>query len=72
MNIDAAALSLLGDRQENQDRVGTVGNDDALLLVAVDGMGGHSQGAKAAQATEEVLRNLFTATKKPLIDSSIT
>lgn len=68
MTIDAAALSLLGDRKENQDRVATLGNDEALLLVAVDGMGGHSQGAKAAQATEEVLRNLFAAAKKPLID----
>lgn len=68
MNIDAAALSLLGDRKENQDRVATVGNSDALLLVVVDGMGGHTQGATAAQATEEVLRNLFAAARKPLLD----
>ena len=59
MNIDAAALSLLGDRKENQDRVATLGNGEALLLVVVDGMGGHSHGANAAQATEEVLRGLF-------------
>ena len=68
MNIDAAALSLLGNRKENQDRVATLGNGEALLLVVVDGMGGHSQGAKAAQATEEVLRNLFAEVKKPLVD----
>jgi serine/threonine protein phosphatase PrpC len=68
MNIDAAALTLLGDRKENQDRVATLGNGDALLLVIVDGMGGHSQGAKAAQATEEVLRNLFAEAQKPLVD----
>ncbi len=68
MNIDAAALSLLGDRKENQDRVAALGNGEALLLVVVDGMGGHSQGAKAAQATEEVLRSLFTEAKKPMVD----
>jgi serine/threonine protein phosphatase PrpC len=68
MNIDAAALSLLGDRKENQDRVATVGNGETFLLVVVDGMGGHSQGANAAQATEEVLRSLFVAAKKPMVD----
>lgn len=68
MNIDAAAFSLVGDRNENQDRVATVGNGSTLLLVVVDGMGGHSQGANAAQATLEVLRNLFAAAKKPLLD----
>lgn len=68
MKIDAAALSLVGDRKENQDRVATAGDGQALLLVVVDGMGGHSQGAKAAQATEEVLRNLFAEAKKPLVD----
>lgn len=68
MNIDAAALSLLGDRKENQDRVATIGNGEALLLVVVDGMGGHSQGANAAQATEDVLRSLFTEVKKPMVD----
>ena len=68
MNIDAAALSLIGDRKENQDRVATVSSGGTLLLVVVDGMGGHSQGAKAAQATVETLRNLFTVVKKPLLD----
>ncbi|NNC63926.1 MAG: serine/threonine-protein phosphatase [Gammaproteobacteria bacterium] len=68
MNIDAAALTLLGDRKENQDRVATLGNGDALLLIVVDGMGGHSQGATAAQATEEVLRSLFAEAKKPIVD----
>lgn len=68
MNIDAAALTLLGDRKENQDRVATVGNGEALLLVVVDGMGGHSQGATAAQATEDVLRNLFANARKPIVD----
>lgn len=68
MNIDAAALTLVGDRKENQDRVATIGSGDALLLVVVDGMGGHSQGAKAAQATETVLRTLFAEARKPLVD----
>lgn len=68
MNIDAAALSLVGDRKENQDRVATIGNGGTLLLVVVDGMGGHTEGAKAAQATVEVLRSQFAEAKKPLLD----
>jgi len=68
MNIDLAELSLIGDRKENQDRVVTVQANGCLLIAVVDGMGGHSQGATAAQATIATLRSSFAAARKPLLD----
>lgn len=68
MNVDTAALSLLGDRKENQDRVATMQSNGTLLLVVVDGMGGHTQGATAAQLAVETLRDCFMTAKKPLLD----
>ena len=51
MNVESAQISLLGDRKENQDRVAIIPEDESLLLAAVDGMGGHADGARAAEVT---------------------
>lgn len=40
VRIEFADLSLLGHREENQDRVQVLGDERALLLIALDGMGG--------------------------------
>lgn len=68
MNTDYAQLSLIGDREENQDRVGIAVADDAVLLMVFDGMGGHSDGALAAQTALQVVAEAFAATAKPLVD----
>jgi serine/threonine protein phosphatase PrpC len=68
MKIDTATLSLMGNRKENQDRVACVAADESLLLAVVDGMGGHSQGANAAQLTVDTLQSRFAAARKPLLD----
>ena len=50
MQIEYAKVSALGDRQDNQDRAAVVVSDEAALMLVFDGMGGHSGGAKAAEA----------------------
>lgn len=68
MEIDFSKLSLAGNRQENQDRVGVFTDDKAVLMVVVDGMGGHAEGARAAEVTVATLRECFAAEPRPLLD----
>ena len=68
MNVESAQISLLGDRKENQDRVAIIPEDESLLLAAVDGMGGHANGAKAAEVTLEVLAEAFSEVPRPIFD----
>lgn len=68
MQIDVAKLSLPGNRQENQDRVEVLTDESAALLVVVDGMGGHAEGARAAEVTVATLRDCFSGESRPLLD----
>jgi len=61
-------MSLLGGREENQDRVATAVAEHAALLVVVDGMGGHAHGARAAQVTQQVIIDAFEHSPQPLFD----
>lgn len=68
MRIDYADLSLIGAREDNQDRVATAVAEHAAMLVAVDGMGGHADGERAAETTLKVLIEAFWHTPLPLFD----
>jgi serine/threonine protein phosphatase PrpC len=68
LRVDYADISLLGGREENQDRVTTAVSEDAALLVVVDGMGGHANGARAAEVTQQVFVDAFWNTTQPLFD----
>ncbi len=68
MRVDYADISLLGGREENQDRIAVSASDQAALLVVVDGMGGHANGAKAAEVTQQVILDAFAQTPQPLFD----
>lgn len=68
MPIECAEVSLTGDREDNQDRAAVATGDGAVLLVAMDGMGGHAYGARAAEVACKVMLDLFRAESKPLFD----
>lgn len=68
MRVEYADLSLIGDREENQDRVLVVAEEKSVLLIAIDGMGGHSDGAAAAQLAAETIRDAFNRIHYPVFD----
>ena len=68
MQIEHAELSLIGDRSENQDRVLVASSDEASLMIVIDGMGGHSDGAKAAEVASQTIAQAFERATKPIFD----
>ncbi len=68
MKFESAQISYLGDRSENQDRVAIIAEDESLLMAVVDGMGGHSHGARAAEVTLEVIEEAFKEVPRPIFD----
>ena len=68
MRIEYADLSLVGDREDNQDRVTVSATEQAALLVVIDGMGGHSDGSRAADTALKSLLESFRQTPPPLFD----
>jgi len=68
LHVDVAQISLLGNREENQDRVAVVTGDNATLLIAIDGMGGHAGGAEAARLSVEVITREFSDVELPVFD----
>jgi len=68
LQVEYADITLLGGREENQDRVSAAVAEHAALLVVVDGMGGHADGARAAQVTQQVIVEAFWHAPQPLFD----
>lgn len=68
MRTEHAELSLPGNRQENQDRVETIVRGPCALIIAVDGMGGHAEGAKASEITVATITKRFKEAGEPMLD----
>ncbi|HNP62385.1 MAG TPA: protein phosphatase 2C domain-containing protein [Woeseiaceae bacterium] len=68
MQIEYAKVSALGDRQDNQDRAAVVVSENAALMLVFDGMGGHSDGARAAETGLKIVQDRFMAAKQPIFD----
>lgn len=68
MHVDHADISLLGAREDNQDKAVAVVAEDAALLLAIDGMGGHAEGARAAEIAQKVMVEAFQGMPHPVFD----
>ena len=68
MQIEYAKVSAVGDRQDNQDRAAIIANEQAVLMLVIDGMGGHSDGARAAETAIRVVSELFRKQPLPVFD----
>ena len=68
MRIEYAKVSALGDRSDNQDRAAVIVAEDAALMLVFDGMGGHSDGARAAETGLKVVQDMFMDVSLPVFD----
>jgi len=68
VQIEYAKVSALGDRSDNQDRAAIVVSENAALMLVFDGMGGHTDGARAAETGLKVVQDLFMETTLPVFD----
>lgn len=68
MRFEHAELTLPGHRPENQDHVEALALGGSALIIAVDGMGGHAEGAKAAELAVETLKRSFQDAGQPVFD----
>ena len=68
MQVEVAQISLRGDRTENQDRVGIFTSGSKTLLVVLDGMGGHADGALAAMTALDTIGAMFMQQPTMLFD----
>jgi serine/threonine protein phosphatase PrpC len=68
MKIECAKVSAVGDCVDNQGRAAVMVGKDAGIMLVFDGMGGHSDGARAAEVGMKVVQDLFTAAKLPIFD----
>lgn len=68
LQIEYSELSLIGGREENQDKVAVVTGPEAVILITVDGMGGHANGALAAKVATETIAEGFANSSRPMFD----
>ncbi|MGB5245546.1 MAG: PP2C family serine/threonine-protein phosphatase [Woeseia sp.] len=68
MDIEYAKISAVGDRDDNQDRGAVIVHENAAMMLVFDGMGGHSDGAAAAETALRIVQEQFTSQKLPVFD----
>ncbi len=65
---EAKRISLIGDRQSNQDRSMVLESGKTTLLALADGLGGHPKGEVAAQLFIDTCEHMLRRAEQPLRD----
>ena len=65
MQTETSVVSRIGNRDSNQDRAAVRTRAGATLLVVADGMGGHADGAAAAETAVAAVEHAFTGRGDP-------
>ncbi len=68
LQFELAEISLIGAREENQDRIASALDGGTVLGEVRDGMGGHADGARPAELARQTLLSRFNATPHPVLD----
>lgn len=68
MKLESAEVSLVGAREENQDRAAVLANESASMVVVLDGMGGHAGGSLAAETALKSISDSFGRASQPITD----
>jgi len=68
IKFDKGSASRIGNRSMNQDRGCILENDESLLILVADGMGGHQGGELAAQEAMNCFIESFNQQKTPIKD----
>jgi serine/threonine protein phosphatase PrpC len=71
LRYETAEISLVGHREQNQDRVAVVRNESTAFLIVVDGMGGHAQGERAAVVARESFIRSFDEASGDVADPQL-
>lgn len=66
MKYDIAKANRLGNRKSNQDRMGVVETEHAILLVVADGLGGYQGGELAAETVVNCAIRHFNSAETPI------
>jgi PPM family protein phosphatase len=70
MDFETVTVSLIGNRDINQDRCAALQDDHCALLLLADGMGGHPKGEVAAQILMDTGRTVFASRSRPIANPS--
>ncbi|GMR07374.1 MAG: hypothetical protein BMS9Abin26_0377 [Gammaproteobacteria bacterium] len=68
MGYVLASATRLGNRQNNQDRIGAARDGAGIILILADGMGGHAHGELAANTLVDTVKNHYEEEIKPIAD----
>ena len=66
MKFQVGQATRTGNRKHNEDRIGIRADEDSVILVLADGMGGHAQGELAAETLVATILAAFDDEKKPV------